>query len=140
MPSNDVSLANALAHLGRGAPASGRPVNLPLHQSSTLLFDTLAAFEAAREARYERGTLYYGRYGNPASFELERMMATLEGGHGCVSVSTGLTAVTLALMAALKSGDHAPGRGQRLRADPRFLRQGPQANRGRGQLLRPDDR
>lgn len=106
MPRKDGSLSNALTHLGRGPAADGRSVNLPIHQSSTLLFDTLGAFEAAREARYDQGVLYYGRYGNPASFALEGMMAALEGGHGCISVSAGLTAVTLALMGAAKAGDH----------------------------------
>lgn len=106
MPSGNDCLANALAHLGRGPAGSGRSVNLPIYQSSTLLFDTLAEFEAARAARYEQRTLYYGRYGNPVSFELEDMMAKLDGGHGCVTVSAGLTAVTLAIMAAAQAGSH----------------------------------
>lgn len=102
----DDTLTNALAHLGRGPAVSGRSVNLPIDQASTLLFDRLAAFEAARAARYEQGTLYYGRYGTPASFALERTMAAIEGGHGCISVSAGLTAVTLALTGAAKAGAH----------------------------------
>ena len=102
----DASLTDALVHRGRGPAVSGRSVNLPIDQSSTLLFDTLAEFESARAGRYEHGTLYYGRYGNPVSFALERMMATLEGGYGCVSLSAGLTAVTMALMGATKAGDH----------------------------------
>ncbi len=106
MASGEPALENALVHSGRGPAEPGREVNLPIHQASTLLFDTLAEFEAARAGRYEHGTLYYGRYGNPATFALERMMAELEGAHGCVAVSAGLTAVTLALMAAAKAGDH----------------------------------
>ncbi len=106
MSAKEPPLANALAHLGRGPAVAGRAINLPIEQSSTLLFDRLAEFEAAREDRYSQGTLYYGRYGNQASFALERMMAALEGGHGCVSVSAGLPAVTLALMAAAKAGSH----------------------------------
>ena len=105
-PVKDAHLRDALVHLGRGTAASGHAVNLPIDQSSTLLFDTLAEFEAARAGRYQHGTLYYGRYGNPVSFELERMMATLEGGYGCVSLSAGLTAVTLSLLAVAKAGDH----------------------------------
>lgn len=100
------SLTNDLAHLGRGPNEDGRQVNMPIIQGSTVLFNSLGAFEAARESRYEHGTLYYGRYGNPATFELERTMAALEGGHGCIAVSAGLTAVTLALTAATKAGDH----------------------------------
>lgn len=106
MTFEDHSLSNSLVHGGRGPSEPGRSVNLPVHQASTLLFDTLGEFEAAREARYEHGTLYYGRYGTPPTFELERMMAALEGGHGCIAVSAGLTAVSLALMGATKAGDH----------------------------------
>ena len=99
-------LADALIHLGRGPAVAGRSVNLPIDQSSTLLFDKLADFQAAREARYQQGTLYYGRYGTPVTFALEEMMARLEGGHGCIAVSAGLTAVTLALMGATRAGGH----------------------------------
>ncbi|MEM7222139.1 MAG: cystathionine beta-lyase [Pseudomonadota bacterium] len=106
MTSKDRCQTDKLTHLGRGPKTAGRSVNLPIHQSSTLLFDTLAEFQAARESRYEKGTLYYGRYGTPASFALEEMMAELEGAAGCISVSCGLTAVTLALMGAAKAGDH----------------------------------
>lgn len=106
MPGSRRSLTNDLAHLGRGSSENGRQVNMPIVQGSTVLFNSLSAFEAARDARYEHGTLYYGRYGNPATFELERAMASLEGGHGCIAVSAGLTAVTLALTAVTKAGDH----------------------------------
>lgn len=106
MSSGETKLTDALAHLGRNPAISGRAVNLPIYQSSTMLFDTLAEFEQAREERYEQAVLYYGRYGNPASFELESMMAALEGGDGCVSLSSGLTAVTVAIMAAAKAGSH----------------------------------
>jgi cystathionine beta-lyase len=106
MPEFDVPLSDALVHLGRGAKTPGRAVNLPIAQGSTMLFDTLSAFESARIARYDHGTAYYGRYGTPASFELESAIAELEGRAGCISVSAGLTAVTLALMGAAKAGSH----------------------------------
>lgn len=106
MSRKKLNLANALSHLGRQTSGSGRPVNLPLMQGSTMLFDTLADFENARDSRYRPDVLYYGRYGNPASFQLENMLADLEGADHCVSVSSGLTAVTMALMAAAKAGGH----------------------------------
>lgn len=106
MSRKKLNLANALSHLGRPTSGSGRPVNLPLMQGSTLLFDTLADFENARDSRYRPDVLYYGRYGNPASFQLENMLADLEGADHCISVSSGLTAVTLALMAATKANGH----------------------------------
>ena len=102
----DPRLSDALVHLGRVAQGDGRQVNHPIYQGSTVLFDSLSAFEAAREARYDHGTIYYGRYGNPATFELERMMSALEGAAGCIAVSAGLTAISLALTAMTKTGDH----------------------------------
>lgn len=106
MPETSSHLADSLVHLGRQSEGEGRLVNLPIELGSTMLFDTLAAFEAAREARYEPGTAYYGRYGTGASFELERMMQALEGAYGCTLTSSGVAAVTLALMGLTNSGDH----------------------------------
>ena len=99
-------LSDALVHLGRNSGISKGSVNLPVFQSSTILFDTLADFEYARDHRYECGTLYYGRYGHPASFELEKMMAELEGGDSAITVSSGLAAITISLMAVAKAGTH----------------------------------
>jgi len=106
MPRDKIKLANALSHLGRQTSGSGRSVNLPLMQGSTMLFDSLDDFEAARDNRYQPEVLYYGRYGNQASFELEHMLATLEGAQHCISVSSGLTAVTMALLAAAQADGH----------------------------------
>lgn len=106
MQPENPQLTNALARLGRDPGISGKAVNLPLYQCSTMLFDSVADFEKSKTDRYDKGTLYYGRYGNPASFELESMMARLEGGDGCISLSSGLTAVTIALMAFGQAESH----------------------------------
>lgn len=106
MPRGSDSLPDRLVHLGRGPSPDGRQVNLPIVQGSTVLFNSLSAFEHARETRYDPGTHYYGRYGNEATFELERMAADLEGGHGAVAVSAGLSAVALAVQGVTKAGDH----------------------------------
>lgn len=100
-----MSIDHDLLHLGRPQGAV-RPVNTPIEMASTYVFESLADYEAARAARFESGTLNYGRYGTPTTFALESMMAKLEGGHGCVVVSSGLTAVTMALMPFVSSGCH----------------------------------
>jgi cystathionine beta-lyase len=51
-------------------------------------------------------TTYYGRHGTPTSFALEEAMADLEDGYRSVAVCSGLAAITVALMAFVKSGDH----------------------------------
>ena len=63
-------LNDILIQVGRPEKVEGRHVNMPIELESTMAFDTLAAFEAARDARYDTGTLYYGRYGNAATAEL----------------------------------------------------------------------
>lgn len=100
------NITNELVHLGRDSVTNGRSVNLPVHQTSTILFNSLEEFEAARNDRYEKGTLYYGRYGNPATFELENMISELEEGAGCVAVSSGLTACAVSLVTFASAGSH----------------------------------
>lgn len=100
------NITNELVHLGRDNEMNGRSVNLPIHQTSTILFNSLEEFEEARDVRYEKGTLYYGRYGNPATFQLESMISELEKGAGCVAVSSGLTACAVSLMAFASAGSH----------------------------------
>lgn len=71
-----------------------------------MVFDTLAAFEAARDARYDSGTVYYGRYGNHASFQLEAMLARLEKADGVTLTSSGVAAISLTLLALTRPGSH----------------------------------
>lgn len=103
---NKTPLADKLVHLGRETSGSGRLVNPPIEVGSTILFDTLADFESARDGRYETGTLYYGRYGTSASYHLEAMLAQLENGAGCTLTSSGVAAITMALMGLVRTGDH----------------------------------
>ena len=48
----------------------------------------------------------YSRYGNPTVTMFERRMAALEGAEACRGTTSGMAAVTAALTAALKAGDH----------------------------------
>lgn len=81
-------------------------VNPPVYHASTIVFPTLSAFRqrGAGEAKY-RG-VRYGACGTPTTFALADAVAQLEGGCGAVVTSTGLSAVTLAIMAFVRQGDH----------------------------------
>ena len=79
---------------------------MPIELGSTMVFDTLAAFETARDGRYSPGTMYYGRYGNAASHKLEQIMAQLEAAHGVILTSSGVAAITTTLMALCRPGGH----------------------------------
>lgn len=50
--------------------------------------------------------IYYGRYGNPTSKELERRIAILENGEDALGVSSGMAAISISLLAYLKQGEH----------------------------------
>ena len=52
------------------------------------------------------GTMYYGRYGNEASYKLENILAKLEGATGVTLTSSGVAAISMALTAITKPGDH----------------------------------
>ncbi|WP_027255827.1 cystathionine beta-lyase [Leisingera aquimarina] len=106
MPSSEPHIADALVSLGRPARNEGRHVNMPVELGSTMVFDTLAAFEAARDARYDSGTLYYGRYGNAAVFQLEDLLAKLEHAEGVTLTSSGVAAVSLTLLTFARPGGH----------------------------------
>ncbi|GAA6208653.1 cystathionine beta-lyase [Cognatishimia sp. WU-CL00825] len=106
MPHSSQNLSDTLVHMGRPARKDGRHVNLPLELGSTIVFDTLDAFEAARDARYENGTQYYGRYGNEATFQLEHMLAELEQADGVSLTSSGVAAITITLLTFAQPGKH----------------------------------
>lgn len=76
-------------------------------QTATYTFDDTADLE-----RYMRGEdrdaerEEYGRYGNPTVREVERRVAALEGTDDAVAFATGMAAVTTAILALTRAGDH----------------------------------
>ncbi|KIC45862.1 hypothetical protein RA28_09310 [Ruegeria sp. ANG-S4] len=106
MQNTPLNLSDCLVHDGRPDRVEGRHVNMPIELGSTMVFDTLSEFEAARDARYESGTLYYGRYGNAATHKLEQMLAKLEGADAITLTSSGVAAITTTLMALTRPGSH----------------------------------
>lgn len=91
--------ATAAVHLGRDPASQHGFVNPPVYRGSTVLFPTLAALHA-RTQPYT-----YGRRATPTTRALTDAIATLEGGAMTVLTSSGLQAVTSALLAFVKSGD-----------------------------------
>src|SRR5699024_10509454 len=68
------------------------------------------AFESANEAADvvtgEKTGPYYGRYGKPTTDTLERKIAVLENAEAALGVSSGMAAITTALLTYLRQGDH----------------------------------
>jgi cystathionine beta-lyase len=93
-----------LTHVGRDPARYEGMVNTPVYRTSTVIFPDLAAYET----RPPEGSkvVRYGRYGTPTAFALEEAVAGMEGGFRAVAVPSGLAAITAALSAFAKHGDH----------------------------------
>ena len=76
----------------------------PIHQTSTFVFDT--AEQGGRRFAGEEEGYIYTRLGNPTNTVLEEKLAMLEGGEACMSMASGIGAISSALWTALKAGDH----------------------------------
>jgi len=97
-----LSAETALITAGRDAKAQKGFVNPPVVHGSTVLYPT------ADDLRAHRGEYQYGRHGTPTTRALQEILMTLEGPQcaGIGIVPSGLSAITTALLAVLKSGDH----------------------------------
>lgn len=93
-----------ILHAGRHPEQFHGAVNPPVYHASTILHASVAAMENSGKTPFEG--VRYGRFGTPTTFALEEAIAELEGGHRTVATSSGLAAITGALMAFLKTGDH----------------------------------
>jgi cystathionine beta-lyase len=92
-----------LVHGGRRKEWRGRLVNPPVHRGSTILFDSVAEMRAAAP---EFGKAYYGLHGTPTQWALAEGLTELEpGAAGTFLYSSGLAAVTAALLTILSAGD-----------------------------------
>jgi cystathionine beta-lyase len=95
-----------LVHLGGHPTDRHGAVNPPVYRASTILFPTVAELEAGRDPARRFDVVRYGQLGTPTTFALEEAVAAIEGGYRTALVPSGLAAVTTALTALLKSGDH----------------------------------
>ena len=93
-----------LATLGCDPDTHRGAINTPPYRASTILFPTLAGFEAAENGTAPIPT--YGRYGTVSTTTLEDTIATLEGADHAIVTSSGLSAIVLSLITFLKQGDH----------------------------------
>lgn len=101
-PPRPHDVATELVTSGRDTLAQRGFVNPPVVRGSTVLYPT------AEDIRLHRGEFQYGRQGTPTTKALQNALMTLEGPN-CVGVGlapSGVAAITTALLAVLKTGDH----------------------------------
>lgn len=91
-----------LVTAGRDTKAQNGFVNPPVVRGSTVLYPT------AEDLHAHRGEFQYGRHGTPTTKALRQALMALEGPE-CAGVGltpSGLAAISTALLAILKAGDH----------------------------------
>jgi len=93
-----------LLHAGRSPRDNFGIVNPPVYHASTVTFPSVAAMHEADKEPTEG--IFYGRMATPTSQAFEAAVAALEGSDRCVAVQSGLAAITGAILAFVKSGDH----------------------------------
>ena len=89
-----------LVHAGRDPKEQHGFVNTPIYRGSTVLADTIDDYQGGRN-RYT-----YGTHGTPTTDALTTAWSDLAGAEGTVLTPSGLAAITVALLAVLRAGDH----------------------------------
>ncbi len=99
-PPRPEALATKVVHSGRAPHENFGFVNPPVYRGSTVLFPTA-------EKLWKRDQPYtYGRTSTPTVRALEKAIADVDGGAECALTASGYQAVSTAILAFVKSGDH----------------------------------
>jgi cystathionine beta-lyase len=97
------SIQTTLTHSDYRPPAGFAAYPTAIHHASTVLFKDVASMRAGD---WRNKTAYtYGLHGTPTTFTLEARLAAIEGGAHCLLAPSGLAAISMILLALLKSGD-----------------------------------
>lgn len=82
-----------------------RSVIPPIYQTSTYMASA-DADEYIAAASEPKHPYFYHRHGNPVSSQVAAIVAKLEGTESALVTATGMAAVTTAVLAVVKAGDH----------------------------------
>lgn len=92
-------------HVGQEQPDSATDARaVPIYQTTSYVFRDCA--QAAGRFGLSEGGNIYGRLTNPTQGVLEDRVAALEGGAAGLAVASGAAAITYAIQALAKAGDH----------------------------------
>ncbi|HLN11584.1 MAG TPA: PLP-dependent aspartate aminotransferase family protein [bacterium] len=101
-------------HAGRGfttravhggkIPDENKSVVTPIYQTATFRYDTVE--EGARLGAESGPGYFYTRWANPTTDMLEQKVALLEGAEAGLAVSSGMAAISTAVLGLVRGGDH----------------------------------
>ena len=104
-------MSTLAVHAGDAHDEHFGSLSVPIYPASVYAFPN--ADEASAIHNEEKPGFYYGRLGNPTQQALERAMCELEGGESAIALASGMAAISAAVFAIVKTGDHivAPSSG-----------------------------
>jgi cystathionine beta-lyase len=94
-----------LAHFGEDEKHLGAVIP-PIYQNSLFTFETMEALHESMYGNPGGPPHHYSRVSNPTLELLESKLAHFEGGEGCKVFAAGMTAVSVAIISAVKQGGH----------------------------------
>lgn len=95
-----MKLESKMVHAGDRRKAGNYvPVTTPIYTAASYFYDSMDQLDRIF-GREEQGPSY-ARYDNPTTNALEQLVNELEGGHGALACASGMSALHLALLAAL---------------------------------------
>ncbi|MEZ5400835.1 MAG: PLP-dependent aspartate aminotransferase family protein [Bryobacteraceae bacterium] len=95
-----MKLQTTAVHAGdRKAPRQAIPVTTPIVPAASFLYDDIETTDRVFGEEIEG--FAYARYGSPTVHALEELVASLEAGAGALATSTGMSALQIAIQAAL---------------------------------------
>jgi cystathionine beta-lyase/cystathionine gamma-synthase len=101
-PKLPLSISTRAIH-GNKLYAYKGPVSTPIYQTSTYRFET--SEDAVRYAKGDPTVYVYTRYHNPTVHDVEEKIALMERGATAALFSSGMAAITTAILSVTKSGD-----------------------------------
>lgn len=99
-----MDLSYILNHLGEDRERYYDAVSPPIMQTSNFAFPTVAAFREALAD--EQRTAIYSRGQNPTLVMLNKKLAALDGAEDALCFSSGVSAISAAVLAHVQAGDH----------------------------------
>jgi methionine-gamma-lyase len=102
MKKTQLSLSTRAIH-GDKLYAYKGPVSLPIYQTTNYRFDS--SEDAVRYAKGDSSVYVYTRYHNPTVHDVETKLALMEGAESAALFSSGMAAISTAILAITKAGD-----------------------------------
>ncbi len=101
---NDYGDSTKSVHAGQYDDPQTGALGTPIFQCSTFYLNE-ASYEAIEEGR-GRDELIYSRYGNPSQWSVQEKLSALENAESSIVFSSGMAAISSALLAMLDKGSH----------------------------------